>query len=71
LIRAADLTAAVAKVARRWHDSRKRRQKDLVRIEGQANFDGLQRFLWCVHTVSAERRVSRFMYLARKPTVRR
>ena len=71
LIGAADLTAAVAKVARRWHDSRKRRQKDLVRIEGQTNFDGLQRFLWCVHTVSAERRVSRFMYLARKSTVRR
>jgi hypothetical protein len=34
--------------------------------EGRANFDGLQAFLWCVHIVSAEARLSRFAYLARK-----
>jgi hypothetical protein len=32
------------------------------------NFDGLQRFLACVHRLSAERRLSRFSYLAVKAT---
>jgi ubiquinone/menaquinone biosynthesis C-methylase UbiE len=67
LIRTDDATANVARIAKRWHDARAQRGKDLVGIEGKANFDGLQRFLWCVHTVSTEGRLSRFVYLARKP----
>ena len=39
----------------------------LVAREGEANFEGLQRFLSCVHTVSVERRLSRFAYLAERP----
>ncbi len=35
--------------------------------EGQANFEGLQRFLECVHTLSVDRRLSRYAYLAEKP----
>jgi len=38
----------------------------LVPIEGEANFTGLQKFLQCVHTLSSEKRLSRFLYLARK-----
>jgi hypothetical protein len=34
--------------------------------EGEANFEGLQRFLRCVHTLSVEKRLSRFAYLAQK-----
>jgi hypothetical protein len=34
--------------------------------EGLENFQGLQRFLRCVHTVSTERRLSRYSYLAEK-----
>ena len=39
----------------------------MIAREGQANFDGLQHFLMCVHTLCAERRLSRFAYLAEKP----
>ena len=35
--------------------------------EGETNFEGLQRFLRCVRTLSVERRLSRFAYLAEKP----
>ncbi|HYC31729.1 MAG TPA: hypothetical protein VEB59_05530, partial [Gemmatimonadales bacterium] len=61
-----DVTDNAAQVARRWHDARERQRAALVAREGEANFAGLQRFLMCVHTVSAERRLSRFAYLAEK-----
>lgn len=63
-----DVTRNAAEVARRWHDARQGQQEALVAREGRANFDGLQRFLECVHTLSVERRLSRFAYLAEKPT---
>src|SRR5205823_5067716 len=67
LVRADDVTASAAIIAKRWHDARARRGKDLARIEGKANFEGLQKFLFRVHIVSAEGRLSRYAYLARKP----
>jgi len=36
----------------------------LVRIEGEGNFQGLQRFLDCVHTLTGEKRLARFVYIA-------
>jgi SAM-dependent methyltransferase len=62
---AADLTANAAAIARRWHDARMRWHRDLVLIEGQSTFENLQKFLACVHHVSAKRLLSRFMYAAR------
>jgi SAM-dependent methyltransferase len=62
-----DVTANAAEVASRWHDARARHRQALVAREGEPNFDGLQRFLGCVHTLSAERRLSRFAYLAERP----
>lgn len=62
-----DVTGAAAEVSRRWHDARARHREALVAREGQANFEGLQRFLACVHTLSVERRLSRYCYLAQKP----
>jgi cyclopropane fatty-acyl-phospholipid synthase-like methyltransferase len=59
-----DVTANAAEVASRWHDARARHRTALVAREGETNFEGLQRFLHCVHTLSAERRLSRFAYLA-------
>jgi len=59
-----DVTANAAEVASRWHDARARHRAALVTREGETNFEGLQRFLRCVHTLSAERRLSRFAYLA-------
>jgi SAM-dependent methyltransferase len=62
-----DVTANAAEVALRWHDARARHREALVAREGEANFDGLQRFLSCTHALSVERRLSRFAYLAEKP----
>ena len=67
LVRTDEVTAGAAIIAKRWHDARARRGKDLARIEGKANFEGLQEFLWRVHIVSIEGRLSRYAYLARKP----
>jgi SAM-dependent methyltransferase len=61
-----DVTANAAEVASHWHDARARHQEPLVAREGKANFDGLQRFLSCVHTLSVDRRLSRYAYLAEK-----
>jgi SAM-dependent methyltransferase len=62
-----DVTANAAEVASRWHDARARHREPLVAREGEANFLGLQRFLQCVRTLSVERRLSRYAYLAEKP----
>jgi SAM-dependent methyltransferase len=62
-----DVTANAATVAARWHDGRARHRGALVEREGEANFQGLQRFLRCVQTLSVEKRLSRFAYLAEKP----
>jgi SAM-dependent methyltransferase len=67
LLRADDLTASADAIARSWHDARERRSQDLISIEGETNFRGVQNFLSCVHRVSKERRLSRYAYLAQKP----
>jgi SAM-dependent methyltransferase len=61
-----DVTDNAAEVARRWHDAREREREALLTREGQTNFNGLQRFLSCVHTLSVERRLSRYSYLVEK-----
>jgi cyclopropane fatty-acyl-phospholipid synthase-like methyltransferase len=61
-----DVTTNAAEVASRWHEARGRHRDALVAREGEANFDGLQRFLRCVQTLSVERRLSRYAYLAEK-----
>jgi ubiquinone/menaquinone biosynthesis C-methylase UbiE len=63
-----DVTANAAEVAGRWMGARQRHREALVAREGQANFDGLQRFLGCVERLSVERRLSRYAYLADKPS---
>jgi SAM-dependent methyltransferase len=59
-----DVTDAEAQVSARWRDARARRREALIAIEGEAGFEGLQRFLDAVCTLSRERRLSRFAYLA-------
>ena len=61
-----DATAGAELIAQRWHAAREQHRHELVEREGEANFAGLQRFLSCVHRLSAERRLSRFCYLAEK-----
>ena len=64
VLRVDDVTQNAADVARRWHNARARYREQLVGREGRTNFDGFQHFLWSVHVVSTQRRLSRFAYLA-------
>jgi SAM-dependent methyltransferase len=67
LLKSDDLTSACSNTAARWHDSRAKFSAELKRLEGTENFDALQKFLWCVRTLTLERRLSRYCYLAIKP----
>jgi SAM-dependent methyltransferase len=58
-----DVTQNAADVARRWHHARARYREHLITREGRIGFEELQRFLWCMHVVSTERRLSSFAYL--------
>lgn len=62
-----DLTAAMARTAARWHAARRTREAELRRIEGDATFEGQQRFFEVAARIAAEGRLSRFVYVARKP----
>ena len=48
-----DTTESAARVAKQWHHAREKRKVELVAAEGNINFEGLQRFLSCVHTLTA------------------
>jgi SAM-dependent methyltransferase len=65
-ISSTDTTENAMRIAMKWHDAREKRKEELVTAEGNANFDGLQRFLSCVHTLTSERRLLRYMYFASK-----
>jgi SAM-dependent methyltransferase len=65
-IRVTDTTQSAAQIANKWHQGREKRKTELIAIESAANFEGLQRFLLCVHRLTAERRLLRFLYVAEK-----
>jgi SAM-dependent methyltransferase len=64
--RVADRTDNVVEVSRRWHAAREKRRSAVVSIETEAKYEGIQRFLAAVHALAAERRLSRFVYIARR-----
>ena len=66
LLRTDDTTARASTIAKRWHDARESRRETLIGFEGKENFDGLQQFLGCVHTLTSERRLLRMLYTAQK-----
>jgi hypothetical protein len=61
-----ETTEQAANISQRWRDARERRKNVLLKMEGKANFEGLQRFLACVHTLTAEKRLARLVYVAAK-----
>jgi hypothetical protein len=63
-IRATDTTENAARIAKKRHDAREKWKDELVAAEGKANFDGIQKFLSCVHTLTSERRLLRYLYFA-------
>ena len=66
LVRREDVTDNAAQVSKRWHDSRAHQRADLLPVEGEATFEGVQQFLSVVHRLTSERRLSRFVFVARK-----
>jgi SAM-dependent methyltransferase len=66
LIRCEDVTGNIELTSGRWHNSRQRHRDDLIKIEGEERFNGLQKFFSTVYTLSSERRLSRFVLLAEK-----
>ena len=63
LIQAQDTAERAASVSQRWRDARASRKRELCKIEGETNFEGLQRFLAFVHTLTREKRLARFVYV--------
>lgn len=66
LIRCEDVTGNIELTSGRWHASREKHREDLIKIEGQERFDGLQTFFSTVHKLTSERRLSRFVFVAEK-----
>jgi ubiquinone/menaquinone biosynthesis C-methylase UbiE len=66
VVSADDTTSQAAAIAGRWRMAREHSKGELTASEGIANFEALQRFLACVETLTSERRLLRFVYLARK-----
>jgi SAM-dependent methyltransferase len=68
LLSVEDATDNTATIAGRWYGARAKRAQALRRIEGAETFDGQQRFLEVAARLPSERRLSRFTYVAEKPT---
>lgn len=66
LIRCEDVTGNIELTSGRWHTSRQKHREDLLKIENEELFEGVQMFLATVHTLTRERRLSRFVFLAEK-----
>ena len=67
LVHCEDVTGNIELTSGRWHASRQRHREDLIKIEGEERFEGLQKFLSTVHQLTGERRLSRFVFVAEKP----
>lgn len=66
LVQAEDTSERAATISQRWRDARAQRMRELCCIEGDANFEGLQRFLACVNTLTIGKRLARIIYVATK-----
>jgi len=62
-IRVTDTTEGAAQIAKRWHEARGKRKQELVAMEGDGNYEGLQKFLSCAHILTSERRLLRYLYV--------
>jgi hypothetical protein len=53
-------------VSQHWHYARQKHRGELVAMEGEETFEGLQKFFASVTNLTAEQRLSRIVYVARK-----
>ena len=66
VLSATDTTGNAAAISARWHEARANSKDQLIAIEGESNFQGLQNFLSCVHKLTGERRLLRYVYVAER-----
>jgi SAM-dependent methyltransferase len=62
-----DVTENEVVISRSWHDAREKQATALAQLEGEETYAGLQRFLATVHRLTSEKRMSRYVYVGRKP----
>jgi SAM-dependent methyltransferase len=67
LVEEENATANMAEVAGRWHRARAAHADELRRLEGDADHEAQQRFYEVASRIAREGRLSRFIFLARKP----
>jgi SAM-dependent methyltransferase len=67
LIRQEDVTANAALVSGRWFQARQAHKDELLQIEGEERFMGLQKFFETVQRLTSEKRLSRILYVLEKP----
>lgn len=67
LLRAEDRSDAVAEVGGRMRAARDRYRDELIPIEGAGAFETFQDFIGVAVSLAEERRLSRWVFLARKP----
>jgi SAM-dependent methyltransferase len=66
LIGREDVTGNIEFTSGRWYASRQKHREDLLQIEDEELFEGVQKFLATVHQLTRERRLSRFVFVAEK-----
>ncbi|HKG53604.1 MAG TPA: hypothetical protein VKB04_05050, partial [Anaerolineales bacterium] len=66
LIRCDDVTGNIELTSGRWYAARQKHRDELLKIEGEERFSGLQTFLSTVHKLTSERRLSRFVFLVER-----
>jgi ubiquinone/menaquinone biosynthesis C-methylase UbiE len=62
-----DVTENIAAVTRAWHDARARHEGELLLVESESNFTGMQMFLQTTNLLTSQRRLSRIRYMANRP----
>jgi hypothetical protein len=67
VVEARDTTTSASQISKRWREARAKRAEELIALEGQANFEGLQQFLSTVYTLTSERRLRRLLYVVHRP----
>lgn len=66
LVECLDRTENMALMAGRWRDAREGRAAELREVEGDATFEGQQRFFEVAARLAGERRLSRFAFHAKR-----
>jgi SAM-dependent methyltransferase len=66
IVRRDDTTDSVSRIAERWHAARAEHEDELRRLEGADTYEGQQKLFELCHRLASERRLSRFVFLARR-----